>query len=65
MSVTGLCQICTTEEAEESCRLCGKLVCERHYEESIGQCVECTADGGGEPIPDSEEMPDGVDTYQF
>ncbi|WP_336325326.1 hypothetical protein [Halovenus sp. HT40] len=65
MSVTGLCQICTSEEAEESCRLCGKLVCERHYEDSLEQCVECAADSDGEPITDSDEMPDGVDTYQF
>lgn len=63
MSVTGLCQICTTEEAEESCRLCGKLVCERHYEKSLEQCVECTGDG--DPTSERDEMPDGVDTYQF
>ena len=62
MSVTGLCQICTDEEAEESCRLCGKLVCDRHYDESLDQCVECAADSGGEPVPDSDEMPDGGDT---
>jgi len=62
MSVTGLCQICTREEAEDSCQLCGKLVCERHYEESLEQCVECT---GGDPIPDSDGMADGVDTYRF
>lgn len=65
MSVTGLCQICSSEEAEESCQLCGQLVCERHYVEALGLCVECAADDGDDHIPDSDEMPDGVDTYRF
>lgn len=64
MSVTGLCQICTDAKADESCRLCGKLVCERHYEESVAQCVECTAESGA-PVGHDEELPDGVDTYRF
>jgi hypothetical protein len=64
MSVTGLCQICTDAEADESCRLCGKLVCDRHYEESVAQCVECTAESG-EPTGRDDELPDGVDTYRF
>jgi hypothetical protein len=65
MSVTGLCQICATAEAEESCQRCGKLVCERHYENSVEQCAECTAGGGGQPVPDTDGLPDGVDTYRF
>ncbi len=66
MSVTGLCQICTDAEADESCRLCGKLVCERHYEESVAQCVECTAEHGqGDGKTSQENLPDGVDTYRF
>lgn len=66
MSVSGPCEICTTGTVEESCDRCGQLVCERHYDESTGFCVECTAELGGddtEQIPD--DLPDGVDTYQF
>ncbi|MXR51341.1 hypothetical protein GRX03_06940 [Halovenus sp. WSH3] len=65
MSVTGLCQICTNAEAEDSCRRCGKLVCDRHYERSVEQCVECTVEGGTDPTRGGEDLPDGVDTYRF
>jgi hypothetical protein len=64
MSVTGLCQICTSIEAEKSCQLCGKIVCERHFEDALEQCVECSTEDG-DPVSDSEELPDGVDTYRF
>jgi hypothetical protein len=72
MSVSGLCQICEQREVVDGCDRCGRLVCERHFEESAGLCVECYAEvGGGRERGDSDDKrgrdrgPDGVDTYRF
>jgi len=69
MSVSSPCEICTTRDIEYTCRRCGKLVCERHYDEEMNLCVECSADVSGgddrEHIPEGGDMPDGVDTYEF
>lgn len=68
MSVSGPCQLCGRSEIEDSCTRCGKLVCERHYEEDSGWCVDCDTESRGdrpENVPDEEDMPDGVDTYEF
>lgn len=66
MSVSGLCEVCTKREVNHSCPRCGKLVCDKHFEEDTGWCVDCTAEigrGGGDS--EREDMPDGVDTYEF
>ncbi len=68
MSVSGPCEICTTAPIEDACERCGKLVCERHYEEESGRCVKCEAEISGEHprhIPEEGDLPDGVDTYRF
>jgi len=66
MSVSGPCAICNSASVEYTCNRCGQLVCEDHYDESTGYCVECAAElGQTENIPESDEMPDGVDTYEF
>jgi len=67
MSVSSPCEICGRADVEHTCDRCAKLVCERHYDEDTGFCVECAADvGGGDPTtPDPEDLPDGVDTYRF
>jgi ribosomal protein L37AE/L43A len=68
MSVSSPCEICATGSVEYTCDRCGRLVCERHYDEEVGLCVECSDDfSGGRPdnIPSEEDMPDGTDTYQF
>ncbi len=41
MSVTGLCQICSDEQAQFSCDRCGSVVCQAHYDPSTGFCTEC------------------------
>lgn len=67
MSVTGLCEICERPDVENTCDRCGKLVCERHWDDDAGVCVECAVQMG-QRKPDSidpENMPDGVDTYEF
>lgn len=67
MSVSGICEICASGEVEHSCDRCGKLVCDRHFDEEMDRCVECAAELGEKPdqVPDEEDMPDGVDTYEF
>jgi hypothetical protein len=68
MSVSGLCEICTTREAEHVCDRCGSMVCDEHVDETTGYCVECVAELGQtdtDHIPQGEDLPDGVDTYEF
>jgi hypothetical protein len=68
MSASGLCEICQQPDVDHTCDRCGQLVCQRHFDETTGVCVECAAelgrgDTGGQG--ESQDRPDGVDTYQF
>jgi methionyl-tRNA synthetase len=45
MSVSGLCQICQSAEAEDQCASCGALVCRMHLDRSTGYCAECVSEG--------------------
>ncbi|MFD1514937.1 hypothetical protein [Halomarina rubra] len=68
MSVTGLCELCTTNEVVDGCDRCGRLVCETHYDEQTGLCTDCLKEAGGRPAGEEDvqpDGPDGVDTYQF
>ena len=68
MSVTGLCELCSTNEVVDGCDRCGRLVCEVHYDEETGLCTDCLKESGGRPRGGTDEepdRPDGVDTYQF
>jgi len=68
MSISGPCEICNSAEVEHTCNRCAKLVCDRHFDEDTGYCVECAAEVGkrkDENIPEEEDMPDGVDTYEL
>ncbi|WP_135304306.1 hypothetical protein [Haloarcula amylovorans] len=70
MSVSGLCNICENADVEHGCDRCGKLVCDRHWDETTGLCTECSAETGGgrgksEEPTNPDDMPDGVDTYEF
>lgn len=68
MSVSSPCEICLREEVDHTCDRCGQLVCSDHYDKEMGYCVECVAEVGGsqnEREPDDEDLPDGVDTYEF
>lgn len=62
MSVSGLCELCMQNEIVDGCDRCGRLVCERHYEESSGLCTDCLKEVA--PTED-RRRPDGVDTYQL
>ncbi|WP_202614484.1 hypothetical protein [Halostella litorea] len=44
MSVSGLCSICQTREAQARCDQCGTMVCAQHYDESLGYCADCAAE---------------------
>jgi hypothetical protein len=67
MSVTGLCEICENATSDHACDLCGRQVCEKHFAKTDGVCTACAGDGGGgtRRPTDPDEMPDGVDTYEF
>jgi hypothetical protein len=64
MSISSPCEICTTGTVEHTCSRCGNLVCDEHYDETTGLCVECVSDVSG-GTTDEENRPDGVDTYRF
>lgn len=59
MSVSGLCQICESRQAQERCDNCGNLVCAQHYEGGLGLCADCAAQA------QPERQSDETDTYQF
>ena len=68
MSVSAACEICANAEVRHTCNRCGTLVCNRHFDEDTGYCVECAAELGkanGEHVPEEDDPPDGVDTYRF
>jgi hypothetical protein len=68
MSVSGLCEICQTPDVDYTCDRCGKLVCDDHFDETIGYCSDCAAElrrGDSGVTRPGENMPDGVDEYQF
>jgi hypothetical protein len=47
MSVTGLCQVCGSEQAQFSCDRCGAVVCQSHYDAASGFCTECAGEVRG------------------
>jgi hypothetical protein len=69
MSVSGICEICGTGEVRHTCSRCAQLVCDEHFDEDTGLCVECLSDvGGGQgqnPNRVPDDAPDGVDTYEY
>lgn len=68
MSVSGLCEECGTGEVTDACDRCGRLVCERHYDEETGLCTDCASETGGIPAPERQrepDVPDEGDTYRF
>jgi hypothetical protein len=67
MSVSGLCEICGTPGVEHTCDRCGQLVCDRHFDASLGVCVECASEVGqpGDPARSPDTDHDDVDTYRY
>ena len=68
MSVSSPCEICRRGTVEHTCDRCGQLVCEEHFDEDLGFCLECRAEVAGSPSrrqPQPGNGPDGVDTYRF
>ena len=49
MSTAGLCQICESAPATQTCDRCGTLACQTHFEARLGLCLDCarTADPTG------------------
>lgn len=66
MSVSGLCEQCMQNEVVDGCDRCGRLVCERHYDETTGFCTDCLKETGKPADEDNRRRrPDDVDTYRF
>lgn len=63
MSASGLCELCERPDVEHTCGHCGRLVCDRHYDDDADACVDCASAIPDDRIP--SDLPDGVDTYQF
>lgn len=59
MSISGLCQICESRQAQERCPNCGTLACEVHYESEMGLCADCAT----QAQPDRQS--DDVDIHRF
>lgn len=53
MSVSGICQVCESREADRSCPTCGRVVCDADFEEGPGVCVICAGETGGEGPADA------------
>jgi len=45
MSVTGVCSVCGSADANRVCDRCGNVVCEDHHDPK-GVCTECAAEMG-------------------
>ncbi|MDD5317672.1 MAG: orotate phosphoribosyltransferase [Candidatus ainarchaeum sp.] len=39
--IAGLCFVCGRPGSMNSCRLCGALACDRHYDARAGVCSDC------------------------
>ena len=69
MSVSTLCQVCESREAEHTCGRCGRAVCSRHYDDAFGLCMDCSeaagGAGGGQGGPDGPGRDDAGDDVQF
>ncbi len=65
MSVSGLCEICERPGVEETCDRCGRLVCDRHFDDGDGVCTECAPELGRSGGVDPGELPEDVDVYRF
>lgn len=65
MSVSSPCEICQSRDVQHTCDRCAQLVCGKHFDTSVGFCIECAAELSGEGPPHREPGPDGVDTYRF
>lgn len=58
MSVTGLCQICESAEADHTCDRCGAVVCDSHFDSQRGICSQCLTElPSGQDVPDERNGP--------
>jgi len=59
MSVTGVCSVCGSADANRVCDRCGNVVCEDHHDPT-GVCTECAAElSGGDPGSSEDSPPTG------
>ncbi len=65
MSVSGLCQICESREANDTCDRCGRAVCSQHYDEAFGLCLDCAEGAGSDPGQPDGPGRDDIDDVRF
>jgi ribosomal protein L37AE/L43A len=65
MSFQGVCQVCEAAPADHSCEQCGALVCEKHFDEGIGVCVQCASRvRGGDDVRGGDVARDDYDVLR-
>ena len=52
MSVSGICQVCEAAEGKHTCKRCGSLVCNEHWDRTARACLACAEGGGDGDRPD-------------
>lgn len=65
MSLSGLCQLCESREAEHTCRQCGTAVCDEHYESANGLCARCADRSGASDISPTTDEVDEDDVHRI
>lgn len=60
MSLSGLCQVCESTTAEHTCTQCGKQVCEKHFDQTHGVCVQCASVLDEGDVDVDRESPSGT-----
>ena len=66
MSVSGLCQICESREAADTCERCGRTVCPQHYDEAFSLCLDCSEEADSGPgLDDGPGREDVGDDVRF
>lgn len=63
MSVSSTCEVCSAGDVDHTCDRCGQLVCDDHFDETVGFCVECAADVTGPADPGSVADTDHDDVH--
>ncbi|MFO8016448.1 MAG: hypothetical protein R6U32_05065 [Candidatus Woesearchaeota archaeon] len=51
MKRTGLCMICEMKPAVHTCSMCGRVVCDEHFDLRTGLCTACARGKTAESVP--------------
>lgn len=65
VSITGLCEVCESAEAVDSCERCGALVCRAHLDEELGYCADCARRMRRDREGEGKGEGEGEETFRF